>query len=102
MDRASSRGEVLCGWGSEVYLSSYTHPKEARAGLARYVDFYNHHRPHQALAYRTPAEVYFGASDHRVRRGAEKGRSATPTTTGKGDTPTLELPSSLWCQRGPL
>ncbi len=42
-----------------MYLSSYTQPKEARASLARYVDFYNHRRPHQALAYRTPAEVYF-------------------------------------------
>ncbi len=79
----------------EVYLSNYTQPKEARAGLARYVDFYNHRRPHQALAYRTPAEVYFGASDHRVRCGAEKGRSVTPTTTGKGDSPTLETPFSL-------
>ncbi len=49
----------------------------------------------EALAYRTPAEVYFGAPDHRVRCGAEKGRSATPTTTEKGDTPTLEIPFSL-------
>jgi len=71
------------------------HPKEARASLARYLDFYNHRRPHQALAYRTPAEVYFGASDHRVRCGAENGRSITPTTTGKGETPTLEIPFSL-------
>ena len=30
----------------------------ARAGLADYFAFYNHERPHQALAYRTPAEVY--------------------------------------------
>ena len=33
---------------------------EARQGLAGYFGFYNTARPHQALAYRTPAEVHFG------------------------------------------
>jgi len=45
----------------EVYPRSYGTPREARQSLARYFQFYNHERPHQALAYRTPAEVYFGA-----------------------------------------
>ncbi len=79
----------------EVYLHSYAHPKEARASLAHYVDFYNHRRPHQALDYRTPAEVYFGAPDHRARCGAEKSHGTPTTATGKGDTPTLELPFVL-------
>lgn len=43
----------------EVYLKSYESVYEAKQSLARYVDFYNHHRPHQALGYKTPAEVYF-------------------------------------------
>jgi putative transposase len=43
----------------EVYLQEYGSPKEARRGLTRYFDFYNHARLHQALGYRTPAEVYF-------------------------------------------
>lgn len=43
----------------EVYLHDYATPRQARAGLARYFSFYNHERPHQALDYRTPAEVYF-------------------------------------------
>jgi putative transposase len=43
----------------EVYLSEYGSPKEARHGLTRYFDFYNHERLHQALGYRTPAAVYF-------------------------------------------
>jgi len=43
----------------EVYLRAYSSPKEARHGLTRYFDFYNHERPHQALSYRTPAAVYF-------------------------------------------
>jgi putative transposase len=43
----------------EVYLHEYLTPRQAHQGLARYFDLYNHRRPHQALAYRTPAEVYF-------------------------------------------
>ncbi len=42
----------------EVYLHDYTSPKEARQQLSRYFEFYNHQRIHQALDYRTPAEVY--------------------------------------------
>jgi putative transposase len=42
----------------EVYLHEYASPREARAGLSAYIRFYNHERLHQALEYRTPAEVY--------------------------------------------
>lgn len=42
----------------EVYLRAYTGGKEARAGIGKYFDFYNSERPHQALSYRTPAEVF--------------------------------------------
>jgi putative transposase len=42
----------------EVYLHEYACPRDARLGLERYFDFYNHKRLHQALSYRTPAEVY--------------------------------------------
>jgi len=43
----------------EVYLTEYANPREARHGLSRYFPFYNCERPHQALAYQTPAVVYF-------------------------------------------
>jgi len=43
----------------EPYLKDYASVGEARGGLERYFEFYNHHRPHQALDYRTPAVVYF-------------------------------------------
>jgi putative transposase len=31
---------------------------ELTQGLGKYFPFYNEERPHQALDYRTPAEVY--------------------------------------------
>lgn len=43
----------------EVYLNDYQTPKQAHTGLTAYFDFYNYRRPHQALDYATPAEVYF-------------------------------------------
>jgi putative transposase len=46
----------------EVYLHDYQSPREARIGINRYLDFYNHERLHQSLGYQTPAEVYFGSS----------------------------------------
>jgi putative transposase len=42
----------------EVYLKAYAGGKEARAGIGGYFDFYNMERPHQALGYQTPAEVF--------------------------------------------
>ena len=44
----------------EVYVHDYATPREARQGLTRYFQFYDHERPHQSLDYRTPADVYFG------------------------------------------
>lgn len=41
----------------EVYLYDYITGIEARHGLGKYFRFYNHERPHQALAARTPSEV---------------------------------------------
>jgi putative transposase len=42
----------------EVYLHEYTSPKEAYHQLANYIRFYNFERPHQALDYLTPAQIY--------------------------------------------
>jgi putative transposase len=44
----------------EVYLNDYESPREARQGLAKFLDKYNTYRPHQSLKNLTPAEVYFG------------------------------------------
>jgi len=44
----------------EVYLADYGTPREARHGIADYFTFYNTERPHQALDYRRPADLYLG------------------------------------------
>jgi putative transposase len=42
-----------------VYLMHYGSVPEGRQGIDSYFGFYNKDRPHQALEYQTPAEVYF-------------------------------------------
>jgi putative transposase len=44
----------------EVYLKAYSTVGEARTGIGSYMRFFNEERPHQALDYRTPKEVYHG------------------------------------------
>ena len=45
----------------DVYLKAYGTVAELESGLTSYFDFYCHRRPHQALGYRTPGEVYRAA-----------------------------------------
>ena len=50
----------------EVYLKAYAGGREARAGIGEFFRFYNTERPHQALEYQTPAEVYTSGSEADV------------------------------------
>jgi putative transposase len=43
----------------EVYLHAYDSVSDAKARLARYIDFYNRRRRHRALDGVTPDAVYF-------------------------------------------
>lgn len=43
----------------EVYLHAYKSVPEARAGIGRYLAFYNSRRPHSSLDRMTPDQVYF-------------------------------------------
>lgn len=51
----------------EIYLWRYETVPALAAGLARYFSYYNNARRHQALSYRTPAEVYGGDATVRGR-----------------------------------
>ena len=41
-----------------TYLKGYVDGRDAKAGIAEWIAFYNHFRPHQALANRTPMAVW--------------------------------------------
>jgi putative transposase len=43
----------------EVYLRAYDSVSEARTSIGRYLDFYNHRRPHSSLDGTTPDQAYF-------------------------------------------
>ena len=55
----------------EVYLRDYQNGRKARISLDNYFWFYNNERPHQALGYRTPTEIFVNIT--------------TPVATMKGD-----------------
>lgn len=42
----------------DIYMKDYTSVLELYRGLENYFRFYNEERPHQALEYKTPMEVY--------------------------------------------
>jgi putative transposase len=53
----------------EVYLKAYQDGRDARVSIGDYFRFYNSQRPHQALGYRTPAEMFDSTpmqADHRA------------------------------------
>jgi putative transposase len=63
----------------EVFLRDYADPVEARQGLKAYFRFYNQERPHQALEYRTPAQVYFAGHPAGKREGSAASRTVAGT-----------------------
>jgi putative transposase len=45
----------------EVYLHAYDSVAAAKAGIGRWISFYNGRRPHSSLDGRTPDQAYFGS-----------------------------------------
>jgi len=46
----------------EVYLRDYQSWQNATQSIGEYIEKYNYRRLHQSLGYKTPAQIYFGAS----------------------------------------
>jgi putative transposase len=46
----------------DIYINEYAVVPALFAGLGRYFDIYNYERPHQSLAYATPADVHFAVN----------------------------------------
>lgn len=69
----------------DIYLKGYADGRDAKAGIGEWMAFYNHRRPHQALANRTPMAVW-----HTGVGGAPGGEAVdmTPRVVARGvDTP---------------
>ena len=60
----------------EVYLKAYASGLGGTEGAGDYFRFYNGLRPHQALGYRTPAEVFHG--EQGPVEGKSNGRRCSP------------------------
>ena len=61
---------------TSVYLKAYANSSEARRELGAYFRFYNDRRPHQALGYQAPAEVFRGGP--ALRKEESKARRCAP------------------------
>ncbi len=43
----------------DIFIRSYDNLICAKQGIKEFIDHYNYHRPHQALGYKTPSQLYF-------------------------------------------
>ena len=66
----------------EIYLKAYRDGREARAGISSYFRFYNNERPHQAMGYQTPEEVFNSISVESLNIGVIE--SLIPVTEESG------------------
>ena len=71
----------------EVYLKAYQNGTEARKGIGAYLAFYNQERPHQALGYRSPGQVFHAVSPQRCLL---EHPQASQSDGGLRDTPAVD------------
>ncbi len=82
--------DVKC---KHVFLHEYENGRELHKGLKNYFQFRNKERPHEAIGYKTPWEVYTQCSFLRTlahttnynRFVAGKGTTLTPSASNKAE-----------------
>ena len=81
-----------------VYLQAFETGAPARAGIGRWIDYYNTSRPHSAFDGRTPGEVYSGddaSSPGHVPEDGARGAGGVKIIMGSHLTNAAKL-SSDW------
>ena len=83
-----------------VFPERFSSLQAARAFMAEFVDYYNHHHRHGGIGLHTPADVHYGlAGDTAQQRSQtlEAARQQHPTRFATTHDPKiLELPASAW------
>jgi putative transposase len=65
----------------EVFINAYGAVIEARRSIGKWLEFYNDERPHQALDYRTPREIFEGEACEHVDNASASLRDASALPT---------------------
>jgi putative transposase len=65
----------------EVFIKAYGAVIEARRGIGKWFEFYNDERPHQALDYRTPREMFESEACEHVDNASASLRDASALPT---------------------
>ena len=51
----------------EIYINPSNNLEELRIQIDRFIKFYNYQRPHQALKYKTPSQVFYNNENRKKR-----------------------------------
>jgi hypothetical protein len=67
-----------------TYIKAYGSVAESRQGIGAWLKFYNDERPHQALDYRPPSEIFEGEACVHVDKGTSSGKGSNYALTSIG------------------
>lgn len=76
----------------DIYLKGYTDGREARAGIAAWIAFYNLKRPHQALANRPPMAVWREGTTGEIDQAVDMTLLVPRSLDNAGALPTYPQP----------
>lgn len=84
----------------EVYLNAYETVADARRSIGAYFHFYNNERPHEALGYKTPKEIF---SRNARPDGLVENSKEFPTTPQAPQQHDLHMKEKgIWIRSAPL